>query len=216
MAKVSVIKAEPRKELGSHRSEKSRKNGNLPGVVYGHKKETLPVLISTGEFWQLFKHGTHLFELQIAGQTETVLVKDVQYNYLGTDPVHVDFARVDLNERVKVSVPVVLKGNPIGALSGGVLQQAMMDVEIECVVTDIPENIRVNVSKLALDQAIHAKELDLPTGAKLVGDPDAIVASVSVIEEAVAGAPGEEGAAEPEVISKGKEEEGEEGTEEKK
>jgi large subunit ribosomal protein L25 len=190
----------------------------LPGVVYGHKKDTVAVSLPSVEFLQLFRHGTHLFELQISGKSETVLVKAIQYNYLGTDPVHVDFARVDLNERVKVSVPVILRGTPVGAQSGGVLQQLMMDVEIECVVTDIPEQIKVNVAKLALDESIHAKDLDLPAGAKLVGDPESIVASVSIIEEVVEAAPAAEGtAAEPEVISKGKEEEeGEEGAEEKK
>jgi large subunit ribosomal protein L25 len=218
MSKVSVIKAEPRSKLGTHSTQKSRKNGLLPGVVYGHKKDTVSMAVPAAEFLQLFRHGTHLFELQISGKSETVLVKAIQYNYLGTDPIHVDFTRVDLNERVKVSVPVVLRGTPIGAQSGGVLQQLMMDIEIECVVTDIPELIKVNVAKLALDQSIHAKDLELPAGAKLVGDPESIVASVSIIEEVAEAAPAEAGAAaEPEVISKGKEEEeGEEGAEEKK
>ncbi len=215
MSKVSVIKAEPRSKLGSHPSQKSRKNGMLPGVVYGHKKEAMAISVPAAEFLQMFRHGSHLFELQMGEQTETVLVKAVQYDYLGTNMIHVDFSRVDLTERVKVSVPVILRGTPVGTQSGGVLQQVMMDVEIECVVTDIPEQIRANVSKLGLDESLYTKDLELPAGAKLVDDPEAIVASVSEIAEAVEAAPGEEGAAEPEVISKGKEVEGEEGAEEK-
>jgi large subunit ribosomal protein L25 len=97
---------------------------------------------------------------------------------------------------------------------GGVLQQIMMELEIECVVTDIPEQIRANVAKLELDQSLHAGEIQLPEGAKLLTSPEAVVAVVSMIaeEEAAAAVPGAEASTEPEVISKGKaEEEGEEG-----
>jgi large subunit ribosomal protein L25 len=162
----------------------------------------------------MLKHGTHLFELQLQSGSETVLIKEVQYDYLGTNPIHVDFTRVDLNERVPVSVSVVLRGTPAGASVGGVLQQIMMELEIECVVTDTPEQIRANVAKLELDQSLHAGEIHLPEGAKLLTSPEAVVAVVSMIaeEEAATAVPGAEASTEPEVISKGKiEEEGEEG-----
>ena len=211
MAKVSSLKAEPRNALGSNATRKCRKNGQLPAVIYGHKKETLSVTIPETEFVHLFKHGSHLFELQVGSQKETVLVKKAQYNYLGTDLIHVDFNRVDLNERVTVQVPLILKGTPVGTQAGGVLQQSLMSLEIECVVTDIPENIRVNVAKLGLNEQLKAKDVELPTGAKLKTEAELIVAAVAEVKEEVSAAAPVEGAtaAEPEVISKGKEEEAE-------
>ena len=220
MAKASAIKAQPRTNIGSQSTRKFRRDGLLPAIVYGHKKETLPIAIPTVEFMHMLKHGSHLFELQLPEGSETVLVKEVQYNYLGTDPLHVDFSRVDLNERVKVGVPLILRGTAAGVTAGGVLQQILMELQIECVVTDIPEQIRMNVSKLELNQSLHAGEIPLLEGAKLLTDSTAVVAVVSAIaeEEVAPAAPAVEGAAaEPEVITKGKEkEEGEEEAEPEK
>jgi large subunit ribosomal protein L25 len=212
MAKVGAIKAEPRNNLGTHATRKFRKNGQLPAVIYGHKKETVSVAIPEEEFVHLFHEGSHLFELQIGSEKENVLVKKVQYNYLGTELIHVDFNRVDLNERVKVEVSLILKGVAVGTQAGGVLQQILMELEIECVVTEIPENIRVNISKLGLNEQLKAKDIEIPAGAKLITDGELIVATVAEVKEEVAAAP-VEGAvvAEPEVISKGKEEEAAEG-----
>ncbi|MFA5863074.1 MAG: 50S ribosomal protein L25 [Phycisphaerae bacterium] len=213
MSKASAIKAQPRKDVGTQATRRYRLKGFLPGIVYGHKQETLAVAVPAMEFIHMLKHGSHLFELQMDDHSETVLVKEVQYDYLGTDPIHVDFGRVDLNERVPVAVPLVLRGIAAGVTAGGVLQQILMQLQIECLVTDIPEQIRMNVSKLELNQSLHAGDITLPEGAKLLLEPGTVVAVVSTIaeEEVAPAAVGAEDAAEPEVITKGKEkEEGEE------
>jgi large subunit ribosomal protein L25 len=153
--------------------------------------------------------------LAVDGKNENVLIKDVQYDHLGIEVLHVDFARVDLNERVEVTVPLVLKGEPKGTEEGGVLQQIVADLEIECLVTQIPDEIRYNVSEMGLDSVLHIKDLQLPEGVKALQEPDLIVATVKeIVEEAAEAA--EAGEAEPEVIGK-KAEEGEaaEGAEKK-
>ncbi len=147
----------------------------------------------------------HLFALTLDGKAENVLVKEVQYDHLGMEVIHVDFARVDLNERVEVTVPLEFKGTPKGEADGGVLQQLVSELEIECVVTNIPDAIRYNVSEMALDSILHLKDIKLPEGVRALQDEDLIVASCKEIEEEV-----EEGAAdtaEPEVIGKKKEDE---------
>jgi large subunit ribosomal protein L25 len=122
--------------------------------------------------------------------------------------LHVDFTRVDLNERVEVTVPLILKGEPKGEAEGGVLTQVISDIQIECLVTQIPEDIRHNVSDMGLNDVVHISDLKLPDGVRAIQDPEQIVATVKeVAEEAPAEAA--EGAAEPEVI--GKVEEGAEG-----
>src|SRR5262249_28485676 len=115
---------------------------------------------------------------------------------------------VDLNERVKVTVPLELKGTPKGESEGGVLTQVLADLEIECVVTDIPDAIRHNVAEMGLDSVLHVKDIALPNGAKGLQDGELIVATVRVPLEVVeTPAAPVEGAAEPEVITKGKGEE---------
>jgi len=155
-------------------------------------------------------HGAHLFELALEGAKENALVKEVQYDHLGIEVLHIDFARVDLNERVKLTISLELKGEPKGEKDGGVLQKIINELDIECLVTDIPDVIYQDVSDMALDAVLHIKDLKLPPGVKVLQDEDQIVAQVrEVKEQVVEGAVVEAGAAEPEIIGKKKEDEAE-------
>jgi large subunit ribosomal protein L25 len=208
MAQTAQLSVQLRNELGSRRTKRLRDKGFVPGVIYGHKEAVIPVTLPKRELVHYLHHGTHVFELGMDGKNETVLVKDVQYDHLGIDVLHVDFARVDLNERVEVTIPLVLRGEPKGEKENGVLQQIVSDLEIECLVTQIPSEIRHNVADLGLDDEVRIKDLKFPEGVKALQDPELIVAAVREVKEEVpAEAVVEEGAAEPEVIGRGKEEE---------
>src|SRR4051812_36590549 len=210
MAKQSAkVVVESREQLGSRANKRLRDTGKLPGVIYGHKEAVVPVTLPKKEVVNHIHHGAHVFELQLSGKAETCLVKDVQYDHLGLEVIHVDFARVDLNERVEVTVPLELKGEPKGEEEGGVLQQIVAELEIECLVTDIPHSIIHNVSDMGLDSVLHIKDLKLPAGVKAMQDEDLIVATVKEIEEETPTEAAEGESAEPEVIGK-KPEEGEE------
>jgi len=202
MAKTITVEIKPRSELGSRANKRLRDAGFIPGVIYGHKEDVVPVTLPKKEVTNHLHHGAHLFDLGLDGKRETVLVKEVQYDHLGIEIIHVDFARVDLNERVTVTVPLELKGTPKGEEEGGVLQQILSDLEIECVVTEIPDAIRHNVSEMTLDSVLHVKDIQLPPGVKALQDPEVIVATVrEILEEAAAPATGEE-PAEPELIGR--------------
>lgn len=219
MATSVVIAAEPRSALGSRANKRLRDTGKVPGVVYGHKEAVVPVSLPKKELVTHLDKGAHVFDLSLDGKAEKVLVKEVQYDHLGIEVIHVDFARVSLDEKVELTVPLELKGTPAGEADGGVLQQIVAELEIECLVTDIPSIIIHNVSEMKLDDVLHIKELKLPPGVKALQDEDLVVAQVKTIEEEVAAPSAEEGAAEPELIGR-KPEEGEEaaaaGGEEKK
>src|SRR5215211_3995430 len=211
MATQSIqIAAEPREGLGSRANKRLRETGKVPGVVYGHKEAVVPVALPKKELVNHLNKGAHVFDLALDGKAEKVLVKEVQYDHLGIVVIHVDFARVSADERVEVTVPLELKGTPKGEDDGGVLQQIMAELEIECLVTDIPSSIVHNVTEMKLDDVLHISDLKLPPGVKALQDEDLVVAQVKAIEEEVAApAAAEEGAAEPEVIGR-KPEEGEE------
>lgn len=199
------VTAEPRDQLGSRANKRLRDSGKLPGVIYGHKQAVVPITLPKKEVVKHLDHGTHLFALTVGGQSENVLVKDVQYDHLGMEVIHVDFARVDLNERVEVTVPLELKGDPIGEKDGGVLTQVVAELELECVVTDIPSAIVHNISEMALDSVLHLKDLKLPAGVKALQDEDLILATVKEIAEEEEAGDGE--SAEPEVIGAKKDDE---------
>jgi large subunit ribosomal protein L25 len=200
------LKAEKRSILGSRGNARLRKAGIVPAVVYGHKQETLPVQINRKELAAHINHGAHLFNLSFDGHGESVLVKDVQFDAFGIELLHVDFARVDLNERVTISVAIELKGDPKGEKDGGVLQQILNELEIDCVVTEIPDIITVDVSGLGKDESIHVSDIKLGGTIKILTDAEQLVAKVEeIVEQSTE--PAETDAAEPEVIGAKKDDE---------
>ena len=219
MDKAQVLKAEIRKGLGTKDAARLRKNKQIPAIVYGHKKEPVSIALDAKSFREELNHGHRLIEVEINKKNETLLIKEVQYDYVGTDIIHVDLMRVDVTEMVRVTVPITLKGTAKGAAEGGMVDLITANLEIECRVTQIPEQIVVSVKEMALGDAIHAKDIQMPEGVKLISSPELIVATCHILaevkttEEVLAEAP-----AAPEVITAAKEEpeEGEEAAAEPK
>src|SRR5262245_2761979 len=207
MAQTAQITAKPRSELGSRANKRLRDAGLLPGVIYGHKEAIVPVTLPKKETVNHLKHGAHVFDLAVDGKSEKCLVKEVQYDHLGLEVIHVDFARVSLDEKVEVTVPLELKGTPKGEADGGVLQQIIAELEIECLVTDIPDKIVHNVSEMEKDSVLHISDLKFPPGVKCLKDGELIVATVKEIQDEAPAVEAAEGAAEPEVIGRKAEDE---------
>jgi len=206
---MAVLQATKRDERGSRKATYLRRAGKVPGVIYGHKLATTAVALDMAEVRHALAHHERLLEIQLEGQSENVLVKDVQYDTFGDKVLHIDLARVNLDEMVEVTVPVVLRGTPAGAVEGGVLQQLQAEVTIEVKVRDLPDDIRVSVNEMKVGARLLAKDLPLPAGAKLLDDPETIVATVSVIAEEAEAPAGEE-TTQPEVITERKPADGEE------
>ena len=204
------VTAKPRNELGSRANKRLRDAGFIPGVIYGHKEAVVPVTLPKKEVVGHLAHGAHLFDLSLDGKSEKVLVKEVQYDHLGMEVLHVDFARVSLDEKVELTVPLELKGTPKGEAEGAVLQQFVAELEIECLVTDIPHAIVHNVTEMEKDSELHIRDLKLPAGVRVMQDEDLLVAAVREVQEEVPTEAAEAATAEPEVIGR-KAEEGEEG-----
>ncbi|MCS6976333.1 MAG: 50S ribosomal protein L25 [Gemmatales bacterium] len=209
MAEAAVLAAVVRKETGKRRMRRLRKAGQIPGVMYGHKEETIPLAVKAEDLWALIRHGQRVVDVKLDGKTEKCLIREVQWDVFGREVLHVDLTRVSADERIRVTVPIHLRGNAAGVAAGGVLDQPLHTLEIECPALAVPEAIRVNVQDLQLDQAIHVKDLKLPEGVVALADPEAVVVQCAKpLEEAAAEAV--EGPAEPEVIGrKAAEEEGE-------
>jgi large subunit ribosomal protein L25 len=196
------VTVKSRSEMGSRANKRLRSSGFIPGVIYGHKEAVVPITLPKKEVVGHLAKGAHLFSLGIDGKNENVLIKEVQYDHLGMEVLHVDFARVDLNEKVEVTIPLELKGTPKGEEEGGVLQQIISELRVQCLVTEIPDVIRHNVNEMGMDSVLHIKDIAMPAGVKVLQDGELIVATVKEILEAAATAAVEGESAEPEVIGK--------------
>ena len=212
-SKELVLKAETRKEHGKKSSAKLRQQGKIPAIVYGHKQEPTPIALDLHDFTEGLHRGHKLVDIEIDGNREKMLIKEVQYDHLGKKMIHVDLIRVDLSEKVKVNVRLVFKGTPAGASEGGILEEHLDRIEVECAVTDIPGSIDVSVKALKIDDSLHVRDIVLPAGIKLVTSPEMfVIACRKPIEEVipVAEAAIAEEPTSPEVITERKPKEGEE------
>jgi large subunit ribosomal protein L25 len=206
MAEVVKLVTQPREGRGSLKARQLRRKGLVPGVVYGHKEATVQIALPAEEVAKAIRHGSHIVDLETNGETQTTLIKEIQWDHLGKELLHVDFARVAADERVTVPVPIEIRGTAPGIAQGGVLDQLVHRLHLECPVVSIPPSIRVNVGELQLDGAIHVRDLVLPPGVKAMDDPDVIVVQVKAKMVEAEAAPGAAAPvaeqAEPELIGR--------------
>lgn len=184
MAETIVLKAEAREDVGTKGAKKLRRQGRLPAIVYGHKQEPQAISLSLHDFTKGLHHGHRLFGVQLGRKKETLLVKDIQYDHLGKYVIHADLVRVNLTEMVKVVVPIEQRGTSKGSHEGGMIDEHLDHLEIECKVSDIPEVIPISVKELGVGDSIHARDVQLPEGAKLVTDAGALVLHCHLVTKA--------------------------------
>jgi large subunit ribosomal protein L25 len=213
MAAAGKLAVKRRIENGSIACRRLRQKGIVPGNIYGHKQDPVPLSASAAEVESLIRAGTRVLDVEVEGHAEKVLFREVQWDYLGKEVVHFDLLRIDPNERLEVEVKVELKGTAPGVLAGGVLDHSLRTLHIECLAIAIPDSIVVKISTLEIDHAIHVRDIEAPENTKVLNNPDTVIVRVAAkVEEpeptvAVAG---EEGPAQPEVIGRKVAEEGEE------
>lgn len=181
MNKTLSLQVEMREHTGSHAAARVRKRGRIPAIVYGHKQEPVAVSLDAHDFVEGLHHGHRLMDITIGGNTEKMLIKDLQYDYLGRHVIHVDLMRVDVTEMITVTVPIELKGTAKGTHEGGIVEGQTDRVEVECLAINIPESIVVPIKDLGVGEAIHAADIDLPDGVKLVSSPETIIVTCHVL-----------------------------------
>ncbi len=203
------LKAQPRSTRGSRSMHKLRGEGQIPAVLYGRGEEVVSLTLAAKDMKEILKSHTRAVTLSIGGKEEAALLQEVQTHPVRGEILHIDFTRIALDTAVHVKVPVILKGIPVGvATGGGVLDQQVHEVEIECLPTRIPEQITVKIEHLEIGKTLHAESLPLPEGVKLLVEKERAIATVhppkQVVEEA---APAAEVAMQPEVIGQKEREE---------
>lgn len=211
----NILEVEKRENTGKIAVKRLRKRGLTPGVIYGKNiKGAIPLAFRIDDLKKLLKSSDKGLNQVIKFQSKSpeldgklALVKDYTIEPVSRMVQHVDFWEVSLAIRTRVKVHVELVGKPVGVVMGGILDHVTREIEIECLPTDIPDKITVDVTDLRIGHSIHVKDVRLKEGIKILTDPETTIASVSAVkEEAAAPAASVEEIAEPEVIKKGKEE----------
>ncbi len=210
-----ILEIQPRDELGKNKVKGLRGKGFIPAVIYAEGKKSQAIKVSNRQLSQLIhQHRLESMVINLKIQDaqkqkgRSCLIKEIQYDPVKGDIIHVDFNEISLTKVIKVNVPVVAKGEPIGVkLVGGSLEHILWEIEVECLPTDIPKGIEVDVSQLKIGDAIHIKDITFPPNIKVLNAPEAIVFSVTapIKEEVVAPAVEGEEKQEPEVIKEKKE-----------
>ncbi|MCC5822004.1 MAG: 50S ribosomal protein L25 [Phycisphaerales bacterium] len=205
-----VLNAKLRDRVGSRYAKRIRETGGLPAVVYGHKEDPQPVTLEAREALRFISRGEKVFSMELDGKKQFVLLKDLGYDYLGTNIIHADFARVDLNERVDTRAHLKFVGEAKGLKkAGAVLMHPVNELQLNCLVTNLPDQIEVDVSGMDVGDVIHAGEIELPVKTmKLLTDPDTVVVQIIMKAEepeSTGEAASVDGSAEPEVLTAKKE-----------
>src|SRR2546423_1166956 len=211
---AELLHVEKRKSFGKRNNERLRRGGRLPAILYGHGEESVSLTLAADQFEASLRHGAKVVDLD-GDANGKALLQDVQWDTFFQQVLHVDLLRVRAGEKVKIDVPVELRGESVGVLEGGVLEQVIHSIEIEVALDVIPDKLHLSIKNLKIGDHLTAKDIiDLPAGATILSDEDEmIVHCVKRQEEEEAEAAEEGAAAEPEVIGKGKEDEEEEAEE---
>jgi large subunit ribosomal protein L25 len=213
------LEVQPRQETGKNANNRLRAKGLVPGVVYGGGREPLAIQVEKRALLELMRSTGHnpVFQLQLAGTDKSrhAMIREMQVHPVTRHMLHVDFQRVLMTEKVKVSVHLELQGTPVGVkVDGGLLDFVTRELHVQCTPDKIPAKLTVDVSGLHINQHVEAKDVQLPEGVELLDEPGRVIASVAhhKVEAAPTPAAGEEPlleseAAQPEVIKRGKTEE---------
>ena len=203
---LSVEIRETRGKLNNRRLRRSRR---VPAVLYGHGKENVCLSVPVEQLDAAVRHGSRLVNLTGA-VSESAFIRELQWDTWGVHVLHVDFPRVSADEKVEVQVALELRGEAPGVKEGGVVEQLIHAVQLECPAGSIPEKILININTLKLDETITLSDLDLPEGATLLGRTDGVVVHCVTPPEVPEEEAAEVEPGEPEVIGAKPEDEMEE------
>lgn len=215
---VTNLNAQKRTDIANSALKTNRKKGNVPGIFYYKGSEPVPIYVKdTALNPFIYTSEVNIINLQLEGaEPHNCILKDIQFDPVTDKAIHFDLLGISENEKIKLDIPLVLVGSPVGVKEGGIVQHSLHKIEIECLPQNIPSHLDIHIEQLNIGDAVHIGDLE-HKDFEILDNPETIIVSVvpPVIEKVEvpaegAEAPAEGETAEPEVIAKGKKEEEEE------
>ncbi|MGA3126808.1 MAG: 50S ribosomal protein L25 [Candidatus Korobacteraceae bacterium] len=209
---TNTVEAKLREASDKNAARRLRTTGMIPAVLYGAKKDPRTIAVDPKQIMKILRsasgHNT-IFDISVEGEQSKAMLVDWQYEPLKGALLHVDLKRIAMDQKMRLSVPVRIQGEAKGAKEeGGLLDLVLREIQIECLPSDIPSHIAVDVANLGVGDAIRVADLPQTASVKYLNDPDALVVHITFVKEEVVATPVDEIAAavttEPEVIKKGK------------
>jgi large subunit ribosomal protein L25 len=206
-----TINAEKRNVFGKNASRRLRRDGKIPAILYGEGTASIPLTLAKKDVFAILKSETGentIFKVAFDSTIQDALFKHLQVESSSDELMHADLIPISMDKEIRVAVPFLLQGDPVGVKTeGGFVDFMTREVDIECLPKDIPDNIKLDISGLHLHQSLRISDIPAPEGVKFMADPATLVVVISVphkeeevvkpVEEVVAAEP-----AEPEVIKK--------------
>jgi large subunit ribosomal protein L25 len=214
------LQVERREARGKNEARRARVAGKIPAVVYGARKDTVPIFLSVKGLNDVFRAGAggnsiYLLKMAPSGESRHAMIRELTRDPISRKVQHVDFMRVLMDQKVRVSVEIELTGTARGVKDeGGILDFVTREIEIECLPEAIPQHVKVDVSNIGITESLRLSQIPAPEGIRILGEADRVIVHVGhPAKEEAAPVPGVEvaAAAEPEVIKKGKLETDEDG-----
>lgn len=183
----STLKVKKRVRLGKVGSKQVRNEGKIPAVIYGKGSETIPLIIDPLELKKALDTDSGrntLLDLEIDADGKVIkkftLLKDIQMDYVSQKPIHLDFQVVTADQKVIVEIPINLTGRAQGMKEGGILEESIRELVVECVPENIPNVIEFDITELELGEGVHIRDLSLPEGVESLVNPDDLIASIQI------------------------------------
>lgn len=181
MSASETLKGAKRAKLGTRNAKKLRAEGQIPANIQGEGKDHMDFSIDLRDFLATRRHHTHLYDIDIDGNLEAAVVRELQYDAFGDNIIHIEFKRVIRGQKTDAEVPVEFVGHP----KTGQLNHLMTTIHVSCLPSEIPDSIEVKISELGEGDAIHASDIKLPEGMELITDGTDLVAAISSVKAAV-------------------------------
>jgi len=183
MANIITMKAQSRNEVGKQVAKRIRKENKIPAIIYGEKKDSIPISIDMQDIKRIMKSEmgeNTILKIQRDDIEVDAMLKDLQYDYLSDNIIHADFIRIDLKKKIEVSVPIVLVGEPVGVrLEDGILDQVNREVDLRCLPHKIPSKIEINVEDLHVGNSLKFEIIELEEDVELVSRPERVICAVA-------------------------------------
>ncbi|MBC8323517.1 MAG: 50S ribosomal protein L25 [Candidatus Marinimicrobia bacterium] len=201
MADYYQLAVEKREQTGISATKTLRKNGKIPANYYYKGEANVNLILDSKELFHALNSGNRIFEVELEGNTQYVMIKEMQYHPVTENVLHVDLMRVRRDVKMTISVPIHMEGDAIGVSEGGVLSQILTSIEVECLPTDVPEFISVDVTELEMNSSLTVADIVVTGEFTILADEDQAIAAIAppkeeeepVVEELEEGAEGEEG-----------------------
>lgn len=191
---MSVLNATPRTEFGNNAAGRLRRSGLIPCVYYSKYDAPVSLQVNDLEFQRILKTGDHIFDLKYEKSAKKVLIREIQYDPVTENILHIDLLGIHLDDTVTLNIPLKFVGSPVGARSGGIVDVSLHELQVKCKASDIPHEIVINIEDLKLGQSIHVSNVTLTHG-EILNHAENVILTVSAPKGMSLGSEeGEEGA----------------------